>query len=78
MSGGQVKSALTVANYIAGRRPLPIAHFQLPIVSRGKFLTLVVALNSQPMTALYLRDNWQLEMGDGQFFLIMDFDPLFW
>jgi hypothetical protein len=25
-----------------------------------------------------LRDNWQLEMGDGQFFLIMDFDPLFW
>jgi hypothetical protein len=34
--------------------------------------------NCQPMTALYLRDNWQLEMGDGQFFLIMDFDPLFW
>jgi hypothetical protein len=62
--GGQVKSALTVANYLAGRRPLPIAHFQSPIVSQ--------------MTAHYLRDNWRLEMGDGKFLLIMDFDPLFW
>jgi hypothetical protein len=73
-----VKSALPIANYFADRRPLRIAHFQLPIVSPGKFLTLVVALNSRPMIALYLRDNWQLEMGNAQVFLIMDFDPLFW
>jgi hypothetical protein len=29
-----VKSGFTVANYFSGRRPLPIAHFQLPIVSQ--------------------------------------------
>jgi hypothetical protein len=68
-----VKSALAIANYVAGRGPLPIAHFQLPIVSQG-----ADRWHCQPMTALYLRDNWQLEMGDGQFILIMDFDPLFW
>jgi hypothetical protein len=68
-----VKSPFAIANYFAGCRSLSIAHFQLPIVSQG-----AGRWYCQPMIALYLRDNWQLEMGDGQIFLIMDFDPLFW
>jgi len=69
-----VKSALTAANYFAGGRPLPIAHFQLPIVSQwGGPLALPTDDYSLPAR--------QLAIGNGQwaiFYMIMDFDQLFW
>jgi hypothetical protein len=74
MSGGRLRSEKRACNRQVCRKPQTIAHFQLPIVLQGG----AGRRYCQPMTALYLQDNWQLEMGNGQFFWIMDFDPLFW
>jgi hypothetical protein len=59
------KRAPNLANYFAGPRPLPIAHFQLPIVSQGG-RPLVLPTDDRSLPAR------QLAIGNGRWAIFID------